>query len=90
MTEATRRGDSDRADIDRLQAAVSHLQSWVQNIASDLDALAQRVGAHILEPCASQNEVATLRILLRTITARVAALEEGKPKPPEGGKHAPS
>lgn len=85
MKEDTSRADCDHEEIADHRAELRTIWLEIGKLHLDLDALQQRVNLHILEPCATQNETANLRILVRMLYSRVEALEAGKPRPPEGG-----
>lgn len=90
MSEDTSRADCDHAEVERHRMQIDALILTVNGLDRDLDALGQVVNRHLVEPHQYQADVACLRTLLRAIEARVTALEEGRQRPPEGGKHAPS
>jgi chromosome segregation ATPase len=65
-----------RAQMEEHRARLTHLEEQLQEVASELDAVGVAVTQHTTTPCESQGEVATLRILVRTHSSRIAQLEE--------------
>lgn len=77
-----------RAQLDVLREENSRLEERLTLLEKDVARLEKTAHSHVCEPHPSQSEVATLRIILRAFSHRLAQLEAAAPAPPPEKPHA--